>query len=128
MKIFDVTEGSWCNKVNFVDTNNVLLGYDLTQNCCEHADWFISEAVQPYHYKQVIPEIPMEELEPYVFDPEFFQEVTSEDLDEGGQVAFRLVAAGKPDLYVQLVNCHNGYYGHGFSFEVDGEPVVASAL
>ena len=30
--------------VNFVDENNTLIGYDMSQCCCEDADWFISEA------------------------------------------------------------------------------------
>ena len=37
MKVFD-RDG----KVNFVDENNVILGYDMNQNCCEDADWFIT--------------------------------------------------------------------------------------
>ena len=42
MKIFNKT-GNWENKVNFVDENNVVLGYDMEQCCCEDAGWFISD-------------------------------------------------------------------------------------
>lgn len=40
MKIFE-RDG----KINFVDENNVLLGYDMSQDCCEHADWFILDTI-----------------------------------------------------------------------------------
>ena len=39
MKIFD---GDF-DKVNFVDENNVFVGYDLLQDCCEDANWFIAD-------------------------------------------------------------------------------------
>jgi hypothetical protein len=29
-------------KINFVDENNVFMGYDMERSCCEVADWFIS--------------------------------------------------------------------------------------
>ena len=37
MKILEIGE-----KINFIDENNVFVGYDLGQNCCENASWFIS--------------------------------------------------------------------------------------
>ena len=40
MKIFITEDG---DKVNFIDENNVILGYDLTQDCCEQASWFIAD-------------------------------------------------------------------------------------
>jgi hypothetical protein len=60
----------------------------------------------------------------YRFDPDYFEDVIparskygSNVLDEGGMVRFRLVAEGKPDLYLHLFNSHNGYYSHGFNVE-----------
>ena len=50
MKIFEGKESSWSDKVNFVDGNDVFVGYDLGQCCCENADWFISEKITPYTY------------------------------------------------------------------------------
>ena len=29
--------------INFVDENNVFVGYDLEQQCCEEADWFFTD-------------------------------------------------------------------------------------
>lgn len=46
MKIFTKENSNWDSKVNFVDENNVVLGYDLSQDCCEHADWFIADKPQ----------------------------------------------------------------------------------
>lgn len=40
MKIFDKD-----GKVNFVDENNVIVGYDTNQHCSEHAGWFIASVM-----------------------------------------------------------------------------------
>lgn len=126
MKIFE-SEESFISKVNFVDENNVLVGYDMDQNCCEDAGWFIAEKITPYYYdweKLVV----TRNLEEYNFDKNFFQNVESDDLDEGGMVVFRLVANGKPDLYLHIFNAHNGYYGHGFEVKHSGEIVRSDFL
>ena len=40
LRVFDKTEG-WSTKVNFVDSNNNVLGYDMSHQCCEYATWSI---------------------------------------------------------------------------------------
>jgi hypothetical protein len=40
--------------------------------------------------------------------------------DEGGYAAFRIVADGKPDMFVVFENAHNGYYSHKFSYGKEG--------
>lgn len=128
MKIFEKDTSSWDAKVNFVDDNDVFVGYDMGQSCCEHAGWFIADNVQPYAYSgEYVSEAPSN-LDAYSFDKDFFEEIASSDLDEGGQVAFRLVAAGQKDLYLHLFNCHNGYYGHGFDVQHSGEVVKSGVL
>lgn len=122
MKIFTGSESSWDEKVNFVDDSDVFVGYDMGQECCEHADWFIAEKITPYSYNDNHG-IKAPDVAAYNFDKDFFQEVESDDLDLGGMVAFKLVADGKPDLYLHLFNCHNGYYGHGFEVKHGGETV-----
>lgn len=100
------------------------MGYGLSHHCCESAGWFIAEGIVPYRYDQPLGrEYSADELEPYVFDKTFRQDVNSQDLDSGGQVAFRLVASGKPDLYLHIYNSHNGYYSHGFEFK-NGDTVI----
>lgn len=123
MKIFTGSESSWIEKVNFVDDNDVFVGYDLAQDCCEYADWFIAESITPYAYDDDDDSKEVPNVEAYAFDKNFFQEVESSYLDGGGMVAFKLVAENKPDLYLHLFNCHNGYYGHGFEVKHGGETV-----
>ncbi len=118
MKAFFVGE-----KVNFVDENNIFVGYDLGQDCCEYADWFVADQITPYTYDPDAAPKEVPDIEAYNFDKDFFQCVDSGDLDEGGMVAFRLVADEKPDLYLHLFNSHNGYYGHGFEVKHGGEIV-----
>lgn len=109
MKVFD--KGG---KINFVDENNVFVGYDTNQSCCENADYFIST-------KKENEDMDSKDfnLEPYSFDKDGFEEVDSpKGLDAGGMVRFRLVAPDLPDLYLHLYNAHNGYYGHGFEAKI----------
>ena len=115
MKIFDIA-GNWSNKVNFVDENNVLVGYDMSSHCCEHADWFISETEDD----NVIDGNGItEELDIYNFDATYFSEVKTEDCDCGRMVRFKLVAKDKYDLFLHLYNVQNGYYSHGFEFKIN---------
>lgn len=120
MKIFNDPE-KYSQKVNFVDKNNVLVGYDMGQNCCEHADFFFSEEV-PTEIDQGKLDVEKLALEKFVFDPTFMQENQIVDLDAGGSVTFML-KSGRKKLYLTLFNCHNGYYGHGFIFKI-GEEIV----
>jgi hypothetical protein len=117
-------------KVNFIDSNNVILGYDLERSCCEYAFWNISEDYfgnNPIYMGDS--ENPQEiELDGYCFDPEFYHRSDSDDSVE--QVAtFKLIGdrytnPKLPDLFLRLGNHHNGYYSHGFVFRgsviVDG--------
>ena len=128
MKIFEGNESSYGSKVNFVDSNDVFVGYDTDQSCCEHADWFIAEVVTTYSYEGDFASKETPNVEEYCFDLTFFQDVESSDLDSGGMVAFKLVSNGKPDLYLHLFNAHNGYYGHGFEVKHGGVIVREGGL
>lgn len=112
MRVFETHKG---NKVNFVDDNNVLVGYDLTQNCCEDAGWFIRDSVMD--------SIPIEEqkisLNNYIFSGkyyEFFGEV--EEFELCWMIIFGLVNPEDEKVYLHLYNCHNGYYTHGFEAKI----------
>ena len=127
IKIFNKNE-DWCEKVNFVDDNNLLVGYDLTSNCCEHFDWFISNKI----IRDKIREQDKKDfdLSAYCFDKEFFNKPTlTEDewgcneLDCGNLAVFKMVGKAKLDLYLHLYNAHNGYYSHGFKFS-SGKEVI----
>lgn len=116
MKIFDQTK-EFPGKVNFVDKNNVCLGYNMAQDCCENADWFISDKEEKTYDDVNELEFDVEE---FVFDPTYFEDVDCSGLDEGGMVRFRLVN-GDAELFIHIYNCHNGYYGHGFEFKIGDE-------
>lgn len=42
MRIFNGSE-PWKNKINFVDQNEVYLGYNLDDDCCAHGGWFMGD-------------------------------------------------------------------------------------
>lgn len=129
MKVFEKDESSWHSKVNFVDKNDVFVGYDLGQCCCEDAGYFFSTEVTPYNWDDnKLGNANDYDFQDYVFDVDFFEEVESRDLDAGGQVVFKLIAESKPDLYLHLYNCHNGYYSHGFEVKHCGEIVKKGNL
>ena len=112
MKVFEED-----GKINFVDVNNVFVGYNISQGCCEHADWFIADKII-----ECLPEdlatMKCTNLDGYVFDKSFFREVTGSDFQDGKMVVFRLVNVFLGNRYLHLFNCHNGYYGHGFEMKV----------
>lgn len=112
-------------KVNFVDENNVFLGYDMNQDCCEHADWFIADTPQ-----EVLPETEREgipDLKGFVFDTAFFKQVEGGDFDCGGMAIFRIVNK-EAEKFVHIFNTHNGYYGHGFDFAIGGKTAREGTL
>tara|TARA_Y100000593_G_C4221492_1_gene292107 strand:- start:330 stop:704 length:375 start_codon:yes stop_codon:yes gene_type:complete len=116
MKIFDQKQG-WRSKVNFVDANNVFVGFDTDQCCCEHADWFIADTP-----KDTIEERDArpDEMAGWVFDRDYFEEVSNgREFDGGGMVIFRITKDGS-EKFLHLFNCHNGYYSHGFTFGAGG--------
>lgn len=129
MRIFNDTNSPWSEKVNFVDRNNVLVGYDMSQRCCEDAGWFMAEGITPFRYSENYEHSycdhngAHEGLEEYVFDADFFSAPESPDLGAGEMAVFRLVADGLPVLYLHLFNAHNGYYSHGFVMK-HGEEVA----
>jgi len=125
MKIFEEASGSFAEKVNFVDENNVFVGYDLAQDCCEDAGWFISDKVEKTTEDDHTCSV---DVDKYVFDTEFFESKDVYDNDDyEGMAIFRLVA-GKDEKFLHLYNCHNGYYGHGFYFKVGEETKESGTL
>lgn len=121
MKVFN-DANVWGGKVNFVDDNNVLVGYDMGQSCCEHADWFIKNTIHLDTDEGSIDyDKASEELEGYNFDTTFFQESNAGCYD-GSMVIFKLINESNGGVkYLHLFNVHNGYYGHGFCMSVDNK-------
>ena len=116
MKIF--LNGS---KVNFVDDNNVLLGFDYSQCCCEQFGWFIQDTISEEADHTAESEvIPAESYEGWNFDPKWY--------GGGNDMAvFKIVKDGK-EKYLHIYNHHNGYYGHGFEFKEGNEILQQGCL
>ena len=129
MKIFE-RDG----KVNFVDDNNVFVGFDYEKHCCENFGWCLTRE---------FPEKLQEGengIDPagFQFDTAYFEqrfpmtdwEVSSEtilkneserDLYEyGGAAIFRLTK-DKEEIFLLLWNDHNGFYAHGFEMKSGDE-------
>ncbi len=120
-----------CESINFIDNNNVFVGFDEEQSCCEDVGWFIADKVTPFGSYCEADDI-AEGFNRHQFDIKFFQEVEDEGADypplqDGGMVAFKLVCEGDRDLYLHLYNAHNGYYSHGFDMK-QGETVIHEGL
>lgn len=121
MKVF--TENA---STNFVDKNNVFVGYETgNQNCCEQTYFVINNKPSLSEFDSIDSE---EELEPYVFNVDYVESLVNiGDYDDNYKV-FELVAEGKPNLYLTLVNHHNGYYSHGFEVKINGKIVESGSL
>lgn len=120
MKIFE-RDG----KINFVDERNVFVGFDYSEYCCESFGWSIT----PERPNELVCGDTEMDVTGYVFDPSFFEDhlLGDFDLDDGGVAVFRLVR-GEDQRFLTLWNMHNGYYGHGFEMETNGETVRSGYL
>ena len=140
MKVIIIQNSRWDDKVNFVDENNVALGYDMGQDCCEHADWFIcSNACRTSAlFEQHSNSKHTDGLESYTFDKNFHIVLEQMDderdeaygvLEDGGMAIFKVVSSCCfPDLYIHIYNSHNGYYGHGFDFCENEKTLLEGSL
>jgi hypothetical protein len=113
MKVFEDGK-SWGRKINYVDENNVVLGFDMDQQCCENFGHGVF-ANPPQSLSDT--EIVDVDLANYRFAADAKPVNCKSYDDEGGGLAFRIVADGLPDLYVAIWNHHNGYYSHGFNWK-----------
>lgn len=104
------------DKVNFIDSLDRFIGYDLGQGCCEHAGWFISDKKEDYNTGSDNEGDRGFSVKGFDFVPGAVTEVTPEEdtaLDGGGMVIFTLRNAEGKELFLHIFNAHNGYYGHG---------------
>lgn len=132
MKIF---ESKKSNKYNFVDKNNVLVGYDKNQICCEEAFWILTssetldmekitlkEGGNRTMYSEVL-------LNEFMFDTTYFTlkvqkvKVNFNLIDLHNYVSFKLINTTFQPIYLHLVNLHSGMYYHGFTCEINGERI-----
>jgi hypothetical protein len=110
MKIF-TPENSFLDRLNFVDNNNVLVGFEIAPQCCEQFGWYLS------HEKRTdtnSSDTYSGDISDFNFDPNYFEEVETSS-NCLGIVRFKLIDANKNEIFLHLFNDHNGYYSHGFS-------------
>lgn len=124
MKCFN-TKVDYSHKINFVDENNVLVGFDTDSQCCENYGWYISKSISDDNPNLINIKCVVDDtftlphvnsiLEGWVFDENFFEEITSSKANEDGNIGvFRLIR-GDQSMYLHLYNYHNGFYSHGFT-------------
>ena len=113
-------------KINFVDKNDVFVGFSYQQDCCEIFGWFYSPKVPKALEAQEEDEF-HDRFDPegFVFDTTFCEE------DSGGYgdnwATFRLVKDGR-EVFLVLYNSHNGYYCHGFEMTLKGTNLHSGGL
>ncbi|MBW2977423.1 hypothetical protein KY331_01115 [Candidatus Woesearchaeota archaeon] len=126
MKIFErSSKKGWGNRLNIVDKNNVVVGYDYNQGCCEDFGYLFTTNIENIHKTNnylSIKESCDFEHEDYVFDTNFYENVSFEKHD-GAAAIFKLVAKEKKPVYLVLYNYHNGYYSHGFKMKKEGNKI-----
>lgn len=124
MKIMD-GQGHWGEgRINFVDENNVFVGFDSSQGYCEEFGFFLTK-------EKPAGKRPADALEGldfpgFNFDTSFtpVQGLLPSNDTDGGSLTFRLVNAEGEELFLTIYNHHNGYYAHGYEMK-NGEATVA---
>lgn len=114
------------SKINFVDENDVLVGFDNSHGCCESFGWFYSASV-PNAFEDRDGALKDVDLKSYVFDRGFFHQIDEGSYGSGGMAVFKLIN-GWNIIYLCLHNSHNGYYSHGFTQEVGGATIREGSL
>lgn len=107
------------HKVNFVDDNNVFVGFDNWQSCCENFGYSL-RTILPATREEAEDSTWHLPTDGFNFDPAFFKDGGLGDFYDGGAVAFRLVNPAGIEVFLTLYNAHNGYYSHGFEATVGG--------
>jgi hypothetical protein len=129
MKIY-ICDKNYGESINFIEDENTFLGYDYGQSCCEDFGWKLAEESNPStivdgtqndHNKNE--DGLQKEYPGYKFDKSY-ESVEEHNPGGGGEVTFRLIKDGAPNLILTIYNYHNGYYGHGFTFTIKGKAKV----
>ena len=130
MKQFD-NKNFYSDNINWIDENNVVLGWDMGACCCEQFGYFFSLKELDKVPEDVNNQLDEFDAEGYNFVKDYFKNLDGEReyAEAGGVAQFKLVNGQGEELYLCLYNFHNGYYGHGFTFEIkDGEVLRSEGL
>ena len=105
---------------NFVDKNNVFVGYDSHQDCCEFAWWAVTETLEQAETMEPKDGEWPDGMDEWVFDPTVFIEMDEDEtrFEYDIRAVFRLFKEDGSDdeRWLVIGNEHNGYYVHGFIF------------
>ena len=130
MKVFEKSEnGPWGNRLNFIDKNNVVVGYDYESSCCESFSFTVTnkEYLSGEISDDIIVNIDDVNNENLYFDTSYNVNVEDEDR-EVYRTVFKILGCDT-DLFLILENCHNGYYSHGFEMkDSDGKELFSGSL
>ena len=131
MRELETKEG----KINFVDTDDTLVGFDNRQGCCENFGWFYSteipsDVVAIWGANGKPDKNTPKELENYFFDKNFYQKIEFPIKKLwGAAIIFKLFKKiNQEEIYLCIYNVHNGYYSHGFNMDVGGETLHSGAI
>ena len=108
-------------RMNWVDSNNVFVGFYNEQDCCEEWGGGYWSSLDENAVRVDV----NEDNNDYVFDTSFYIEnfAWKEDYDRDvNRAAFKLTN-GVNDIFLVIWNEHNGYYAHGFEF-CNGDTVI----
>lgn len=106
MKVFERN-----GKINFVDDNNVFVGFDYESICCENFGYYLI-----YKGEKIDCDF---DLDGYTFYTSYCEEKEGElDYCEENEVTFKLIKDECEPIFLSLFNHHNGYYAHGFEMGV----------
>lgn len=133
MKYFKADINTWGEKINFVDENNVLVGYDYSGQCCENFGWCIGEKISMNLKDALFDDSKTdtyidEQLKGWTFDTEFFKEIQEEESYNDIRFAIFRLVKGDQERFLHLYNIHNGYYSHGFEFQQDDTTLQKGCL
>lgn len=125
MKVFERN-----SKLNFVDDNNVFVGFDYSQDCCESFGYTITrEEPTSYEHLDELKHDDSTDFPGFNFDITYIKHMyQSGDYAEGNSVTFRAVNCSNNYIYVSLMNSHNGYYSHGYNMEHDNISLHGGSL
>ena len=117
-------------KINFVDDNNVFVGFDYESSCCEDFSYKLT-LEKPTSWPKIdeLPEIDGNDFPGFNFNTGFYVEFDEGSKgDGGGAVVFKLKHKDGRVMFLSLQNTHNGYYSHGFEMTKDGKIVHSGSL
>lgn len=110
-------------KLNWVDSNNVFVGFSDYQSCCESYGGALYSSIDS---DGKLLDIDLESDNDWVFDTSFYTDyaIPANVADiEGNSAGFRLVDGKGNEIFLVIWNEHNGYYAHGFEF-CNGDTVI----